>query len=275
MDWSRERYVRLYTRNTGTWVLLSWQARCVLPLLMRSLDRAGRLALPGKAKPEAVIAKLLDVPVRVVKPGLEDLVAAGVIELTVSGVVMPNFAEAQECKSVAIPGAERTAEWRRRKREADDNGVTNGDASDDVTTTVTDVTPCLAVPSRTVPSLAVLTHTARERAGDAAWIEVDAICSKLPWLGEGLPKLTSPRDRIHKLVVEGITAGEVESTLTGFAAAIQAGKEPRRLWDSYYVFSGHFGRLRNEYGVGAAAVEKPNETMRERLARLQAERGEA
>ena len=41
MDWSNERYVRVYTRDTTTWKILSWEARALLQFLIRKVDRSG------------------------------------------------------------------------------------------------------------------------------------------------------------------------------------------------------------------------------------------
>lgn len=40
MNWSDERYVKLYERDTLTW---PWQAKCVFALLLRKVDRSGVL----------------------------------------------------------------------------------------------------------------------------------------------------------------------------------------------------------------------------------------
>jgi hypothetical protein len=41
MRWPDESYVKLYTRDTPTWRAMAWQARALLPLLMRKVDKAG------------------------------------------------------------------------------------------------------------------------------------------------------------------------------------------------------------------------------------------
>jgi len=41
MDWSNERYVRVYTRDTAEYLALCWQAKALLSLLLRKCDRAG------------------------------------------------------------------------------------------------------------------------------------------------------------------------------------------------------------------------------------------
>ena len=64
MRWEDERYVRLYTRDTATWKLLPWQAKCLLPLLLRKMDRAGTAEV-GEPAGEG-IAALTDMPLELV-----------------------------------------------------------------------------------------------------------------------------------------------------------------------------------------------------------------
>jgi hypothetical protein len=66
MDWHDERYVRLYTRDTVNWKLMGWQARCLMPLLLRKADRAGCVDV-GEDGAEG-IAALVDIPVEVAEP---------------------------------------------------------------------------------------------------------------------------------------------------------------------------------------------------------------
>ena len=135
LDWSRERYVRLYTRDTPTWDMADWTEHALLAAVMRKLDRSGRMDL-GKFGTRSLSA-------------------------------MPNFVESQEC---AAAGALRTQLYRERvklSKEAVTPGddasqfvtlgnesspyVTNGDAQSRAVTSC-DSVPCRAVPSRTVPN---------------------------------------------------------------------------------------------------------------------------
>ena len=45
MDWSDERYVRVYTRDTPDWQCLSFLAQGLFCLILRKVDRAGVLPL--------------------------------------------------------------------------------------------------------------------------------------------------------------------------------------------------------------------------------------
>lgn len=112
MDWANERYVRWYTRDTKTWLLLGWEGQCVLGLTMRKVDRAGVLDDVSDAADLAVIFAN-GMPVDVIQTGLNRLVKLNVVELTGSGLILPNYIEAQEA---AQSDAQRARESRERKR---------------------------------------------------------------------------------------------------------------------------------------------------------------
>lgn len=97
MRFEDERYVRLYTRDTATWKLLPWQSKCLLPLLMRKVDRAG-VADVGDEGFEG-IAALIDMPLELVEAGMPALLKRGVFTLAGGRLLMPNFLPAQEAKA--------------------------------------------------------------------------------------------------------------------------------------------------------------------------------
>jgi hypothetical protein len=173
MNWSDERYVRLYTRDSTDWRMWAWQARCVLPLLLRKVDRAGRLDL-GKYGLDG-LAVMLDIPAEVAEPGIKALLADGCVTQTDSVLVVCNFIEAQE----AVASDKQRARWHREKLRTEamgqdapaesenvtnrDDGITNRDATvtnrEEKSRAVTrrhaasrGVTPSRAVPCRAVPS---------------------------------------------------------------------------------------------------------------------------
>ena len=173
MRWEDERYVRLYTRDTMTWKMLSWQSKCLLPIIMRKLDRAGVLDLGTDGLPG--LAVLTDMPLEFVESAMPDLLKREVFMLADSVLVMPNHLAAQE----AIQSDKlRKAIQRERDRLAavsassHENGqsVTLRDQSSRIVTeshapsqAVTpshsesrEVTPCCAVPS--VPTHALLSQ---------------------------------------------------------------------------------------------------------------------
>lgn len=128
MDFEDERFVRLYVRDTPTWVAWRWEARALAPLLLRKLDRKGRLEWPPRMEPARAVAGLVGLPIEVVDSALLDLQDSETIELGAGWLEWSRFVPGQNAKSRAMTGAERTAEWRERKKANTD--VTSGDKSD-------------------------------------------------------------------------------------------------------------------------------------------------
>jgi hypothetical protein len=179
MRWEDERYVRVYVRDTAEWLALGWQAQALLILLLRKADRAG-IVHTGKAGVRG-LAALVAMPLEVVTPAVEALLSDGCLRSMEGGYVFPNFLAAQEAKS---SDAQRKREQRARDREkalaggsagshagmdaeaamSRAAGHTPGHASrpvvtqdghavpDNVTASVTTVTPSRAVPCLAVPS---------------------------------------------------------------------------------------------------------------------------
>ncbi|MGH7439120.1 MAG: hypothetical protein ACRENE_25815 [Polyangiaceae bacterium] len=112
LQWSDERYVRLYTRDTPGWLLGPWEARAVLPLVLRKLDRAGTIPL-GQDGLEA-LAIVVALPLDVVTNGMVWLLQRGTFELVDGVLVAPNFIAAQEAKA---SDKKRAAEHRERTRD--------------------------------------------------------------------------------------------------------------------------------------------------------------
>lgn len=110
MDWTNELFVRLYVRDTADWKVLPWQARCLFPLLLRRVDRAGVLETRHGVKG---VAALVDMPVDVVEPGLAALLEDGSVTQHDRGYLLPNFIDAQEAnKSDKV----RAKEYRDKRR---------------------------------------------------------------------------------------------------------------------------------------------------------------
>ena len=166
MDWANERYVRLYTRDTPGWLMMSWQARATLALLLRKFDRAGLIDLAEFAGDDAaaVVAEMVKLPAEVVCVGLADLFKRQTLVINGRFLVMPNFIEAQETSQ---SDKMRKAEQRARARE-------RAMANDNCRNESHEVTGChelsqpghavqeTVTPSLAVPSLAVLSSDAHE-----------------------------------------------------------------------------------------------------------------
>jgi hypothetical protein len=95
MNFDDEDYVRLYTRDTITWLTLSWQARTVLLHMLRGkFDRSG-VFVTGRHGPSRAVTAATGLPDEVVEPGLAELLAE---EVWVAGdgcLVWPTFVQAQ------------------------------------------------------------------------------------------------------------------------------------------------------------------------------------
>lgn len=121
MDWSNERYVRLYTRDTETVLLQSWQARALFREMLRKCDRAGviecRTGLRG-------LSLVVGMPLDVVTAHLPELLADESVRECAEGYVLPNFLAAQDTPQ---SDAQRARESRQRRRDLAQRGVTKRD----------------------------------------------------------------------------------------------------------------------------------------------------
>src|SRR5580692_326706 len=169
MNYGEERYVRLFIRDTVGWRVGPWQARALLPLVLRKLDRVGLMDL-GDDGVEA-LAIMVELPLDVVQIGLTHWLNRGTLKIVRGVLVMPNFLDAQEAKASDAQRARESRAKARDKALAEEKGliVTKRDGDDtarDATDTQRDgsdtkqngtVTPgndqsLCAVPSRTEPS---------------------------------------------------------------------------------------------------------------------------
>lgn len=137
MRWDIERYVKVYRRDTAEWLSVSWQARGLFYELLRKADRDGCIAC-GRMEPAAAVAILVRGDASEVAGPLAELFRDGCLEdIPAHGnrghaICVRNFRAAQgEVKS----GAERTADWREKKRAAETEPkspqVTERDAGDE------------------------------------------------------------------------------------------------------------------------------------------------
>lgn len=169
MNWPDERYVRLYTRDTGDWLALSFEAQALFALLLRKVDRSGIFPLGRHGKRAVAIAIGHAGRWKTLEGALEELLIDGCVVISGDELVMPNYIEAQTC---AASDKIRQAEYRSRRRdmvlekpnktdglqtEASRNVTESHEASQGVTDghkALQNVTLNCAVPSCTEPSLA-------------------------------------------------------------------------------------------------------------------------
>lgn len=111
MDWSGERYVRVYCRDTGDLVAIGWEARALFYELLRKCNSAGLLDM---AEP-ALIAQVVRIPCDVVERSLARLLARGMVEkVDESHLLVRNFTAAQWAGANA---AARKRKQRSRERD--------------------------------------------------------------------------------------------------------------------------------------------------------------
>jgi hypothetical protein len=155
MDWSNERYVRLYTRDTRTWLKLKWEGQSLLALLIRKMDRSG--ILDDMEEPIEDISLVTGFPEEHTKVGLERLIKYGVVHInTDNTLVMPNYIDAQESSKT---DKQRQRESRER-RKARAQSVTKRD--DLVTKCDGNVTSGHNLSQPVTPTCAVLCSTVVE-----------------------------------------------------------------------------------------------------------------
>ncbi len=180
MRWEDERYVRLYNRDSATWAMLPWQGRCLLPLLLRKVDRAGLLEVVNGEEAQAV-ATLVNVPIEVVEVGLAALKTRGVVTIRGGELRLPTFLAAQTAKQSDKLRQEKSRELAALGKPLS-HAVTSGHTESH------DVTPSLAVLSRDVTSLAVPKFPLAQKR------------SRVP----RAPKIEAPTDARHAPLVKDL-----------------------------------------------------------------------
>lgn len=195
MNFSDERYVRLYTRDTITWKAIGWEGRCLLPLLLRKVDRAGVLDMDDQDIEG--LAALVDIPADIAERGLAALLKRGVLTARGGALVISKFMDAQECKQ---SDAQRQRDSRERRRAGIHpvDSVTN---RDQMSQPVTDghsasrlVTLCCAVPSRAEPNQEE-THTSAKTLPPTREPETSGVCEGASSIAEAA-RLFGPDSRL-------------------------------------------------------------------------------
>lgn len=157
MNWSDERYVRLYQRDTPDWLLWPWQSRALFPLLLRKADRAGRI--PFGRHGARGLAVLVALPPEVVEPGLAGLVEDGCVVDEGDTLCLRNYVAAQEART-----SDRVRQQASRERRAS-RAVT---PEPPCHTMSHDVTPHPAESQHVTPSLAKPSLAKPKRCADAS-----------------------------------------------------------------------------------------------------------
>jgi hypothetical protein len=185
VDWSNERYVRIYVRETVGDVALSWQARSIWKEILTKCDRAGVIGL-GRHGVRG-LAGLIRIPREIVEKYFQELLDDGRVRIQGQYLVVPNFIEAQEATQ---SDRQRAAESRSRRREKallgeilSQNVTENHETNSGVTLSHNvsqDVTPCRTVLCRTVPNQPNLAKKRNARARSSYSVEFETFRSSYP-----------------------------------------------------------------------------------------------
>lgn len=257
MDWSDERYVRVYTRDTPDWQCLSFLAQGLFCLILRKVDRAGVLPLGRSGRRAVAISVGHGHQWSLLEPALDELLADGCVRIEGDLLVVPNFLEAQEAeasdkararayrerrrdraKGGGAPdspsgGASRNVTRRSENATSRDGGVTNRDEG--ITRRVTTVTPSRAVPPvPPVPSAEAAAAAAaptrlptREERLAARWPLASHLAAGAAeaWGHHvSLPKTETDRQAVEQAVGQLGDVGALQEVLDDVAAAIDAGR---------------------------------------------------
>lgn len=112
MNFEDEPYVRIYIRDTKTWLKLGFEGQTVLMHLMRKLDRAG--VLDDVTDPAEDVALVIRAPVDFVRIGLPRCLETGTLELRGNRLICPRYVEGQTAiKTDRL----RSKELRKRRRD--------------------------------------------------------------------------------------------------------------------------------------------------------------
>lgn len=123
--WGNERYVRLLTRETADRAAWCWQARALMPWLLVKADGAGLIETSKGARGLAAITML---PLDVVTPGLEELVADGFVVAVDGGYLVRNYVAVQNATMSANQRQARHRDRKRSEAALASRGVTSGHA---------------------------------------------------------------------------------------------------------------------------------------------------
>lgn len=95
LDWSNERFVRLYTRDGAPWAVLPWEARALYPQILRIADHRGIIECADINPAEAVGLLLSGWPPSVIGDGLLALAERGWVILAGQRIEVAEFSASQ------------------------------------------------------------------------------------------------------------------------------------------------------------------------------------
>lgn len=230
MNFDDEPYVRLYVRDTKTWLRLEFEGQCVLMFLLRKLDKAG--VLDGMDDLVSDVALVTRVPEAIVAIGMPRLLKWGVFQHVGDRLIMPNYIEAQN----AIRTDKARQRDMREKRLAQarlvtprDGAVTPRDETSREPTPANDSSHGVTLYSADLCSADLSESPERARphvANDGPDPERDSS-------PESAPEHTEIRPIANEPVARTYTMPGPEPTESYLAAAAMAGVHPQQARDTW------------------------------------------
>ena len=283
MDWSNERYVRIYVRNTVKLSVLTWEARAILWEIIRTIDRAGVMDLDGH-EPHVAVSAVTGIDEDVVEAHLPRLLKGRkpIVVIESGKLCVPSHMSAQEA---VASSAQRKRDERSRRRAL---CVTQRDLSsrnvkdrDGVSRNVTEshvqsraVTFSHSVLNLTEPSCTESNNSYTdvqlpERATkvvieQAPSTPIDQISVGQSRLSGALTEISyiapkghkplAPMGRVKDKLAELLDVWSVDDVVNGvrrLAAALDDGvkvdwpADPKTPWSPSYVFSGYWQSIQD------------------------------
>lgn len=206
MQFEDEPYVRIYMRDTKTWLRWRWEGQTVFVLTSRKLDRAG--VLDDITDPVADVALITGLPEEVVRIGLERVIASGTFELRGARLVAPRYVEGQTAiKSDRL----RAAELRKRRRDFARAGRLDELVDDEVEPVEGPITHVANEPSSVSPATRDAIPESRDVAGPTRGLTSGHAASRAVTPSLAYPSLADPNqiplDPPSKKVSTGSTEG--------------------------------------------------------------------
>ena len=236
MDWPNEHYVRLYTRDTMTWIRLGWEGQCVVALLLRKLDRAGVLDIDDHS-PLDVVCAVTGLPDHVVEVGLQRALDRDVFRVDGGKLVMPHYLDAQEARASDAARARRRRERSSAQRGSLSQNVTAASqnvtaASQNVTERHVDNPVCDKCDSSsqnvTAASQNVTKSNMTNSVCDKTVTQYSTVQYNATSASDSLACIDPPADGMVTLSSPDSTAGDGRTEATGQAELKLQPDEPRK-----------------------------------------------
>ena len=210
MDFSNESYVRIYTRDTTTWLRLGWDGQCVLVMVLRKLDMSGVLDIDGM-EPWEVPVVHCRAPEDAARAGMDACLRLGVLEHNGTCLVAPKFREAQEATK---SDKQRQKESRERRRcDALSQDVTESNAMVSRGVTENNAGSQPVTPGHDRSLIALQCDAVRGVAGPAGRDPDPLLDFAKAW------EATTDRTDFREFIASGIVGGTAQQALRDFRSA--------------------------------------------------------